>query len=100
MYPRSVILQKTQLLSVSCRNNPVAGIMALMPLAELQTQLCGSHRDGLVPSRGGCATAAAGAVHLPRPFRSGGHEGLSVDDAGASATGVAALCTLCEGRQG
>src|SRR5258708_19698288 len=98
MYPRSVILQKTPLLSVSCRNNPVAGIMALIPLAELAPQLCGSHRDGLVPSRGGCATAAAGAVHLPRPFRSGGHEGLSVDDAGASATDLPALSTPSEGN--
>src|SRR5260370_321941 len=57
MYPRSVILQKTPLLSVSCRNNPVAGIMAqsmqryglLDPggvgrLVEQAAQLAGRHR--------------------------------------------------------
>src|SRR5580698_9795264 len=37
-----------QLLSVSCRNNPVAGIMPLIPPTELSAHLCGADHVELV----------------------------------------------------
>ena len=83
------------------RRGPRHGRRATDPApARSPAQLRGSQPDRLVSSGSGRATAAARALHLSRPFRSGGHEDLSVDDAGASAAGVAALCALCGWRSG
>src|SRR6516162_10051158 len=52
------------LLSVSCRNNPVAGIMTIIPSAELATQLRGWVAVAMVPARGGCPIQSAQACDV------------------------------------
>ncbi|TCT00186.1 phage integrase family protein [Aquabacter spiritensis] len=85
---RSVRLRR----AAAYRRSPWHGRRATDPTpARSPAQLRGSQPDCLVSSGSGCATVATRTLHLSRPCQSGGHQGLSVDDAGPSSAGIATL---------
>src|SRR5215831_1636079 len=61
------ILQEIEPLRSHCRNNPLAGIMPVIPPTELAASLCRQDAARLVSRRQGRRTATPGALNLPRP---------------------------------